>query len=498
MSKNIGFFTAITYSQENKTFTQSLLEKVDDYFYLGGEKAYVTSRVSQDGRFKVVLSEAQISTVEKIGKVTSYFTVVIPVALLATKAILRAIHSFQVIDPIKKLEKGLNVTEEVTAKIQRLYPSIIQRHTHPEIEWINHPEALIFKFHGTPNLIFTASSDDPETERYFNNIVTAKKVCLAHNLDCLSVPNSKKINIPVGNNIQFKVIAQENLDVRPKIPSHENSHLAYLQRQNDIPSRPQELDTAMRQLATFVAKTGMYHINAFSIPTLKEEEVVEEGLISSKKIGLINLTSMGDTKRGYIGSMYKERGLIGCAASEEQIDTICEIAKKERSGLQEEELDFYKDARMIELRKNANLIEFYREKGIRTGKEPLHIDIETLGLPLDREHEYIRYVRVIEEDEEPATVFMDVRAAVQDVLEYINTALQKAPEDVSIKGKRCIFLDVKDESLNLFFRFKSLHPSIFKEHFKDNWIYDIVERLKMNGHIFEIYDANRDGIYIQA
>ncbi len=497
MSQNIGFFTAITYSQENKTFTQSLLEKVDDYFYLGGEKAYVTSHISKDGRFKAILSGAQISTVEKVGKIASYFTVVIPAALLATKAILRAIHSFQLIDPVQKLEKRLNVSEEVTAKIQRLYPAIIRRDIHPEIEWINHPEALIFKFYGTPNLLFTASNDAPETETYFNNIVTAKKVCLAHNLDCLSVPNSKKINIPVGNNIQFKVIAQENLDARPKMPSNEHSHLAYLQRQNDIPSRPQELDKAMRQLATFVAKTGMYHINAFSIPTLKEEGE-EDGLVSSKRIGLINLTSMGNTKRGYIGSMYKERGLIGCAASEEQINTICEIAKKERIGLQEEQLDFYKDVRMIELRKNADLLEFYREKGIRTGKEPLHIDIETLGLPLDHQHEYIRYVRVSEEDEEPATVFIDVRAAVQDVIEYINTALQKAPEDVSIKGKRCIFLDIHDESLNLFSRFRSLRLSSFKDRYKDNWIYDIVESLKMNGHIFEIFDANRDGLYIQA
>ena len=61
MTNNVGFFTAVKYAQENKTFKESVLEKVDNYFYLGGKKAHVIQGKTKNGQEKVLLAETNSS-----------------------------------------------------------------------------------------------------------------------------------------------------------------------------------------------------------------------------------------------------------------------------------------------------------------------------------------------------------------------------------------------------------------------------------------------------
>lgn len=115
MTNNVTFFTAVKYEKENKTFGESVLEKVDNYFYLGGKKAHVIQGKTKDGREEARLADTNSSLLARFGKGLSYFTIILPVAMLITKVILRATHTFRLIDPKKGSEKGINNSEDTTA-----------------------------------------------------------------------------------------------------------------------------------------------------------------------------------------------------------------------------------------------------------------------------------------------------------------------------------------------------------------------------------------------
>lgn len=102
----IGFFRAVDFGQEKKSCGQSALETVDKYFYLGGKKAYVIQGKTNEVQVKVFLSESRISLLARIALVFSYLTLIIPLMMLFTKAILRSAYSFQLIENYRKPEKG--------------------------------------------------------------------------------------------------------------------------------------------------------------------------------------------------------------------------------------------------------------------------------------------------------------------------------------------------------------------------------------------------------
>lgn len=94
----INFFDAVTYKETGKSFGESLLEKVDHYFYLGGRNVAVI-REQQIGNCEgvVLCKPTPPSLLETALKITSYCTIVIPTLLLITKIILRSIYKFHFI-----------------------------------------------------------------------------------------------------------------------------------------------------------------------------------------------------------------------------------------------------------------------------------------------------------------------------------------------------------------------------------------------------------------
>lgn len=101
---SINFFTSIAYASSPKPLSASILEQVDNYFYLGGKKAHVIEGEVQSEEEQVIFAETNSSLLARIGKVFSYFTIIIPLLMLITKAILRSNHNFKVINPKEKLE----------------------------------------------------------------------------------------------------------------------------------------------------------------------------------------------------------------------------------------------------------------------------------------------------------------------------------------------------------------------------------------------------------
>jgi len=153
MPSNIGFFTAVEYGPEAKDYTQSILEKVDNYFYLGGKKACIVQEKTKNGQEKALLSDttSSLSLVASFVKVLSYFTVVIPLGMLLAKTILRSTHTFRVIDPKKILEKGVNISEDTISKIQGLLPKILSNQQDDNIEWLSSGNNFVFKLKDNPH-----------------------------------------------------------------------------------------------------------------------------------------------------------------------------------------------------------------------------------------------------------------------------------------------------------------------------------------------------------
>jgi hypothetical protein len=86
----ISFFTPIFYSEgrEERTGAERALEKIDDYFYLGGKKACVFN----NGTVALSIPEEQRSLFLTVLKVLSFFTLIIPVLMLILKGVLRAVE----------------------------------------------------------------------------------------------------------------------------------------------------------------------------------------------------------------------------------------------------------------------------------------------------------------------------------------------------------------------------------------------------------------------
>jgi hypothetical protein len=107
---SLSFFTPVDYGDQPKSFTQSILESVDHYFYLGGRKAQVIPGM-QNGKQLVELVDGSQTLFKTCLKVASYFTLVLPLILGAVKLVLRALNSYEIVGK-KAEEKPKTETNE--------------------------------------------------------------------------------------------------------------------------------------------------------------------------------------------------------------------------------------------------------------------------------------------------------------------------------------------------------------------------------------------------
>ncbi len=105
MLHNIGFFTPVRFDGP-KTFSQKILEGIEDYFYLCGKSAYVIpGNVSGDSH-AVIIKDQDQNRVKQVVlgaiKVISYMTMALPVIMLIAKAIIRAKYKFHTISNVNE------------------------------------------------------------------------------------------------------------------------------------------------------------------------------------------------------------------------------------------------------------------------------------------------------------------------------------------------------------------------------------------------------------
>lgn len=502
--QKLNFFTPVAYTAPSKCIGSSLLEQVDDYFYLGGKKAHVIQGRTKNGQEKVILSDTKSSVLVRIGKLISYFTVVIPLLMLIAKAILRSTHSFKLIDPKQKLEKGINVSEDTAAKIQGLMPKILGGQKDDQLEWLSTENNLVFKLTQHPQLVFKIArpnhfhakdklptGGNDKTNSRFENMVKAKEVCLANELGLLIIPHAKKLTVNADGN-DYAFIVEQSLDFDPNESAHEEFYHKY----------STELNETARQLATFVAKTGFNDVTWRNIPILKEAPEFQ----GPRRVALIDLEHMKSTVNGFIGDFNRSCGLIRCV-SEAQIDIVIAEARKQGVAITDEQARDTKNRRLEELESDKTLRSLYEKNGIVTGKEPIQVDLDSLGLDLTEKGQISVPARnekgkliMKGEDVRYKKQTITLRKATEDVIAEMNKLIQNSPDQASTKGKRYFVLNTNKDPLRTYNNL-GLPPGKFfvnEEEEKQLWLRRIVAALVDKGYILKLDKVNGNDYFIQA
>lgn len=92
MPSNINFFTPVHFSNKSASCKEKLMEDVDHYFFLGGRRAKVIDKKTQEVEYK----KHTPSCLTIALKICSYATLIMPSLMFIAKAILRANNNFHV------------------------------------------------------------------------------------------------------------------------------------------------------------------------------------------------------------------------------------------------------------------------------------------------------------------------------------------------------------------------------------------------------------------
>ncbi len=407
----LDFFTPISFGNQPKSYTQSLVETADNYFYLGGKKAYVISGdMAQTSQGVVVLRESQRLLTTAL-KAASYVTLVLPAIMMGIKFILRSTHSFHVMNVRQEIEQGIHIQDKTIQKINRLFSKLIAQENDEEIQWCSRK---VFILKPDPQLVFKF---DPTGER-FENMVEAKKICLAQNLTLLKIPHATQVQVQ-----GIALIAEERLDIQ-----QEES------KQQELYAKLSGMEETARQLTTFIAKTGFSDVEWRNIPIVDDAQ----DFLGPRSVALIDLEEMGargNPKTGIFGLARFRRGLIRCLSSEQQIDIA--LAEAYRFGITSPHANQIKAQRLEELATYQRLNTFYQNKGIlENPTQPIPVDLDALGLDLEE------MVSFCDQEEKPVT--MPLKDAALLTINKINELLANSNSNLSIERRRQIRITFKE------------------------------------------------------
>ena len=488
--EKVSFFTAINFGDQPKSPTQSLLQTVDSYFYLGGRKACVIPGHSQQGSEGTILKDNSPAFFITAIKVISYATVILPAIMLLAKVVLRSMYTFHVIQPShpnsqsnpihavnqsdaeKKLGEGLDISQDAMVKIQQLMPKIAQIQDDAEIIWHKKENILVFSLESIPNLIFKMANPKrmalcpygiPQKmlDQCFANMIKAKEICDARQLDLLTIPRAKKLVVE-GN----ALIAEERIDFCPNKSAQEELY------------RTSNLNETVKQLAVFISKSGFSDVKWDNVPIINEA-ILDHS--SPRKVALINLQNMHGAPLGIFGTSF-DRGLIRCLNSEEQIDIV--LAEAQRHGIHSPLVTHAqaKEKRMKEIQSDQQLQEFYAQNGIlENPSKPIQVhDLTTLGLNLDEQRSLKTLDNSMKWKQKPITL----REAAVNVIADINRAINENLKDASIKGKRYISLSASGGNLQGYHQLglpDNKYCNGTKEEEQQTWMVRIINALVAKG-----------------
>ena len=138
----IGFSTAVNYGHL-KMSADHLVEAFDDYFYLGGRRAYVLSGL-KDGKRNVNFETRFLS--EKLAlnvlKIITYISVIIPIIMAVGKLISRALRKYEVINP-EALQKTMAI---MTPPLLGIMSEYIDKHANLTPQGLEEMQGMVETF----------------------------------------------------------------------------------------------------------------------------------------------------------------------------------------------------------------------------------------------------------------------------------------------------------------------------------------------------------------
>lgn len=486
--EKVGFFTAVSFGDQPKSCTESLLETVDSYFYLGiwdSKKACVIAPQPQASSREAVLIEDSPAFVVTALKVISYLTIILPVVLLMVKAVLRSIHSFQIIDPRAKLEEGIDISPATMEQLETLMPKIEAKEDDPDIEWYLSDNNRVFSLTSAPDLIFKMvprRSDtfaaEERSEHRFANMVKAQEVCLAHHLDLLVIPHAKKFEV-AGRTL----IAEQRI----QIDQREGAQKQCYQKLGG-------LNETARQLATFIAKTGWSDVVWDNMPIVDDAPEFQ----GNRRAALTDLEHMVKATDGIFGRNC--RGLLRCLGSEEQMKIALAEARRHQIVHPDYTPQQVIARRMQEIQEDQELHQFYVRNGLLENPlKPIQVDLNSLGLNLDEQWmQTIVFKNGILVGKQRSVTLREVAG---EVIAQINQEIARAPANSTPQARRSILLNRNHGILSTYkdLGYPSREKTLTAEAAdKQRWIWRIIDALVDQGHLFKLEKYNGHGYFIQA
>ena len=471
-----GFFTPLTF-KEPRSWENSLLEVVDSYFFVGGQRAVILAGRTPKGKEQAILTEMQSAKWPTV-KAISYLILPIFLLMLATKAILRFRHTIKLIDPEKELKKGIEA-DTAMVKLYTLFHSIRNYENHEELDWISKRDTLVFKIKGHANFVFKMVHPSLWGGREFfktryQNMVWGKAICIRENFKHIGVPQARLVEYELDG-YRAPLLIEECFDVEREEGRQEESYL----------NCGAQLAEASQELARFIACTDFNDITWGHIPLINESA----GFQGQRRVALVNLSQMGSAEEGF-------QQLLHCLPPQTLDETIQTIAQI-RPEIPIEALLFGKAERLEGLKEQTELEKFYSSKGIVSGREPLRVDITSLGLNLEEKGTRTQFSFDSGKLEETEVLTYTMGQAVEEVIKEINRQLAQASPKDTLKGARLIYIDTQTNPMMTYSElpFQWFPP---RNKIPRVWLFRIVQALIDRKYLFKLKHVDFSGYTFQA
>lgn len=490
MSK-VSFFTPVEYINPKKSAIEKCREKVDAYFHWRGKKAYIIKDGS--GKEKAVLRDAPVSILSTAAKVLSCFTIVIPLIMLAAKAALRLFYAVKLVDPEKKLGKGMELAG-AKEEIERLMPQIIGGEDNAAIEWLGKGNNRVFKLQTHPGLVFKTVTrrnggvlrngkmlrcESMMKERFASSL-EAYTVKAIHQLGLLIIPKTKIFDINYQGNV-YQVIAEESLDFNPSASAQERNYELL-----------DGLDESVSQLSRFIAEFKFNDVTPRNVPILNESPQY----LGSRRIGLIDIEHRESAIDGFIGGGNGSCGLIGTVGPR-HVDAVIESARSYVPGIRESDLQSSRQRRLEQLEERNRLYQFYTDRGVVNGSEHVNIDHAALAIDLNEQAE-VEVERMENGELVSERIPVTMNMAVNLMSAHINASIANSRENDTPHRRRLIPINTSSGLFRAFAQAGNpVHGSSREERDNRNWIKRVGRALIDAGYAFKQGEIN--GVdYIQV
>ncbi|MBS0647688.1 MAG: hypothetical protein JSS10_00515 [Verrucomicrobia bacterium] len=320
----------------------------------------------------------------------------------------------------------LKISQERIDKVKAALPF---SHDNPEITRIKCQTLWVVYFPKiTPDIVFMSASggyeidghpclDNDLIDHIYSNMQKGVEICKTNQLSLLVIPPFKKLEIEVDGK-PYKLIAQRRVRYNP----HEQKRLYHRDSQ--------EMVETMRQLATFIALSGAERLQWDNTPFLDDQSYP-----GYRQVALLSWKFMNNASEGIFGREgYLIPGLIGMVFSEKQLNTVVSEAKSRGIATPagnpreiEKTVQGRKEIRLREIEYYDRLCQFHEEKGICQDPRK-EIPVESYGLDVNEEVKMVSGISTM-------------REVIQFLIDEINEAINKAPEEQSIEQRRFVSLE---------------------------------------------------------